>query len=76
MIIEQDIPSRCPECETEMNMDNILEVGDYPIGGYRNTMKPNQNKAFIYECPKCFSKSCHHVNKDMIETYYRYKEFE
>jgi hypothetical protein len=72
-MIEQDIPGQCPECRTELTIDNIIEVGEYPIGGYRNSMKPNQTKAFIFECPKCFEKSCHHINDDMSETFYRYQ---
>jgi hypothetical protein len=72
-MIEQDMPGRCPECDTDMDWNHIIKVGDYPIGGFRNTMKPNQTKAFIFECPKCFVHSCHHVNDDMIETYNRFK---
>lgn len=74
MIHEQDIPSVCPICDTYMDMRDISEVGDYPQGGYRSMMKPNQTKAFIYECPKCYARSCHHVNEDMVNTFRRFKE--
>lgn len=73
-MIEQDIPSVCPECNIDLNMDNILEIGDYPLGGYRNSMKPNQTKAIIYECPKCFAKSCCHVGFFDINLFNSYKK--
>ena len=32
---------QCPECDSELTPINIIGFGNYPIGGYRNRMKPN-----------------------------------
>jgi ssDNA-binding Zn-finger/Zn-ribbon topoisomerase 1 len=64
--MEQDIPWRCPECDFEMVVLDIIGYGDYPKGGYRNQMKPNKTDGLAYECPECFSKSISHMHSEMI----------
>lgn len=66
-MLEQYYPGRCLECDTEMELENITRIGEYPIGGFRNSMKPNQTKAAIYECPKCFVFSCCHATESVID---------
>jgi len=46
---EQDMPCTCPECNTWMSVKNIIGFGEYPKGGYRNSMKPNWNDAMGFE---------------------------
>ena len=65
--IEQDIPFQCPECNYDMlgATKYIIGYGDYPKGGFRSSMKPNQTKGLGFECPKCFTKSvCHFKEND------------
>lgn len=57
---EQDIPLICPECGYKFAWDEILGRGKYPVGGFRQMMKPNR-EGYGFECPKCFEKSCCHV---------------
>jgi len=64
-MIEQNLPGQCPECGTEMDLDDLKSIGEYPIGGFRNIMKPNQTHAAIYECPKCYAKSCCHADESL-----------
>ena len=74
MIHEQSIPYQCPECYTLMTIRNIIREDDYPIGGYRNSMKPYTMRALIFECPECFELSCCHADKGMLETYKIWRE--
>lgn len=66
---EQDRPFQCPECETEMTMEHCIGIGEYPKGGFRSSMKPNNTKAVGFECPSCFEKSCFHDNGSFEELY-------
>lgn len=59
---EQDIISKCPECETDLEKGTIVGWGLYPKGGFRSQMKPNRSYGLGYECPKCFTKSCYHMS--------------
>ena len=61
--VEQDFPYQCPECQTELSVKNVIGFGDYPKGGYRASLKPNQTIGQGFECPKCFTKSCFHADK-------------
>lgn len=77
--VEQHMPFICPECNTWMEVKHIIGFGNYPVGGYRNSLKPNMNEAVGFECPKCFTKSvCHSDSsmRNMYECYQKIKEFE
>jgi len=68
---EQEMSGKCPLCDFDMFFDNdgkscVIGYGEYPIGGFRNSMKPNTNIGLAYECPKCFTKSIHHTNMESI----------
>jgi hypothetical protein len=75
---EQPISGKCPECDFDMFFQDeenyVIGWGNYPLGGYRNLMKPNQNLCLVYECPKCFTKSVHHATQDLIDTEGEMKE--
>jgi predicted RNA-binding Zn-ribbon protein involved in translation (DUF1610 family) len=68
--LEQDFPFQCPACETDLNMNNAVGVGEYPKGGHRNMMRPNRTRAVGFECPKCFEKSCFHDTDGTFEKLY------
>lgn len=72
---EQDYPGRCPECETEMTWENLTGWGEYPRGGHRAKMKPNVKWDLGFECPECFTKSCHHATMDNIKQPFDNMEF-
>ena len=67
--IEQDLPYQCPECNTELDVKNMIGFGDYPHGGFRSSMKPNHNTGVGFECPKCFTKSCFHADASTYQMY-------
>lgn len=67
---EQFNPYKCPECDFDFlaHPENCeIGYGEYPIGGYRNTMKPNQTLCMAMECPNCFLKSVCHTSDDIIK---------
>lgn len=74
--IEQDLPYQCPECQTELSMKNVIGFGDYPKGGYRASLKPNQIIGIGFECPKCFAKSCFHADETVYQLYLDIKSIE
>jgi len=68
---EQGMSGRCPKCEFDMFFNNkskscVIGYGEYPQGGWRNKMRPNQNTCLAYECPKCYTKSVHHSELNLI----------
>lgn len=68
--VEMDNPLRCIECDADVSEPtHIIGFGEYPIGGFRNRCKPFHSLAVGIECPKCFTKQCHHVSNDMYESY-------
>lgn len=73
--IEMDNPTTCQEC----GFDDLIEpkyitgFGEYPTGGFRQAQKPFHSLAVGIECPKCFTKQCHHVSDDMYESYLMFK---
>ena len=76
--IEQSLPGKCPECDFDMmfdfDKDHVIGYGEYPLGGYRNIMKPNSRYCLVYECPKCFTKSVHHMDMCSIKKYFKDKK--
>jgi hypothetical protein len=67
--IEQEFPWECPDCSYEMNAKDIIGFGSYPIGGYRNSLKPNCDIGVGFECPKCFTKSVFHGNESVYKLF-------
>lgn len=69
-IEEQDYPQQCPneDCRRELTVKDIVGWGDYPTGGYRNSMKPYKTTGIYYECPSCFLWSVHHSTIENIES--------
>ena len=70
---EQDRPYMCPECGEELGVRDIIGFGEYPKGGYRASLKPNQTIGAGFECPKCFTKSCFHTD---IHTYKMFLDYQ
>jgi hypothetical protein len=66
---EQDLPYQCPDCNTELTPKNCVGFGEYPKGGWRSQLKPNQAIGQGFECPKCFTKSCFHADKYSYQLY-------
>jgi hypothetical protein len=67
--VEQDLPYQCPICNTELTAKETIGFGNYPKGGWRASMKPNQTIGQGFECPKCFTKSCFHADKYSYQHY-------
>ena len=66
---EQDLPYQCPECFKELTMENTIGFGKYPSGGWRSSMKPNHILGQGFECPECFTKSCHHSDRHTYQLF-------
>ena len=67
--VEQDISGVCPSCGADISIwiENIIGWGDYPVGGFRNSMKPNNSYGLGFECSKCFEQSCHYAGMKYIK---------
>lgn len=66
---EQDATWQCPDCKCELNITHVVGFGLYPLGGWHNTMKPNNHYGVGFECPKCFKKSCFHADAYVYSMY-------
>jgi hypothetical protein len=67
--VEQDLPYQCPNCRNELSVNDIIGFGDYPVGGYRSSMKPNHKIGCGFECNVCFTKSCFHSDQYVYSMY-------
>lgn len=56
----------CPFCGQELSWKNIIGYGEYPIGGYRNMMKPGKTLGIGVECPQCFEHLCYHGDENFL----------
>ena len=69
-LVEQDLPGQCPKCYQDMYFSTPptppIGWGDYPLGGHRNRMRPNQNQGLVFQCPECFEMSVCHANDEDI----------
>lgn len=70
---EQELSYICPECKTEMDARQIIGFGEYPQGGERALMKPDNNIGVGFKCPKCDTKSCFHADKFVYQMYVDYQ---
>ena len=71
--MEQNFPYQCPECESELKVKDMLGFGEYPKGGFRQSLKPNSNHGVGFECPKCFTKSVFHTDEYTYEMFVDFK---
>ena len=62
--LEQSIPFVCPECNTMLEACNFIGRGEYPLGGFRSSIKSGNGAGF--ECPDCFTKSVCHCDADTL----------
>lgn len=63
--MEQDFPFKCPSCGFDMMEKThkyFIGWGNYPLGGFRNRMKPGKKIGVILDCFQCHTKSICHIN--------------
>jgi len=57
----------CPDCDSSLLWGDTVGYGEYPIGGWRNSMRPNKTIGIGIECPKCFEKFVYHGSESLIK---------